>query len=42
MLVQAIFDASEHAYLLGDVPALLLVALVLWILMPKAVQPFSD
>lgn len=35
MLVQAIVDESERANLLGDVPALFLVAIVLWYLMPK-------
>ena len=35
MLVQAIVDETERANLLGDVPALLLVAVVLWYLMPK-------
>lgn len=35
MLVQAIVDVSERPNLVGDVPALFLVAIVLWILMPK-------
>ena len=35
MLVQAILDETERANLIGDVPAVFLVALVLWILMPK-------
>ena len=35
MLVQAIVDESERANLLGDVPALFIVALILWWLMPK-------
>jgi hypothetical protein len=35
MLVQAIVDETERANLLGDIPALLLVAAVLWYLMPK-------
>ena len=35
MLVQAIVDETERANLLGDVPALFLVAFVLWYLMPK-------
>jgi hypothetical protein len=35
MLAQAIVDETERANLLGDVPALFLVALVLWYLMPK-------
>ena len=39
MLVQAIMDDTEKAHLLGDIPALFLVALVLWYLMPKKAQP---
>jgi len=35
MLVQAIVDETERGHLLGDVPALFLVAFVLWFLMPK-------
>lgn len=35
MTVQALGDAHEHGHLIGDVPALLLVAVVLWVLMPK-------
>ena len=35
MFVQAIVDETERANLLGDVPALFLVAIVLWLLMPK-------
>lgn len=35
MLVQAIVDTTDRANLLGDVPALFLVATVLWYLMPK-------
>ena len=38
MLVQALVDETEHANLLGDVPALFLVAFVLWYLMPKETQ----
>lgn len=34
MLVQAIVDEAEHANMLGDIPALFLVAFVLWFLMP--------
>lgn len=36
MLVQAIVDETERVNLLGDVPALFLVAIVLWYLMPKS------
>lgn len=38
MLVQALVDETERANLLGDVPALFLVAIVLWYLMPKREQ----
>ena len=34
MLVQAIADETERANLLGDIPALFLVAFVFWFLMP--------
>lgn len=34
MLVQALRDDMEKANLIGDIPALFLVAIVLWILMP--------
>ena len=32
--VQALNDSREHGHLVGDVPALLLVAFVLWFLSP--------
>ena len=35
MAVQAISDQHEHGHLVGDVPALLLVAAVLWYFLPK-------
>ncbi len=35
MAAQAIYDGNEHGHLIGDVPALLLVATVLWYLMPS-------
>ena len=35
MLAQAVSDDMERGHLLGDVPALLLVAAVLWFLSPK-------
>ena len=35
MLIQGIVDETERANLIGDVPALILVALVLWWLVPK-------
>ena len=36
MLVQALVDKTETTHLLGDVPALFLVAIVLWVLLPKS------
>jgi len=38
MLFQAIEDETERANLLGDIPALFLVAIVLWYLMPSRAQ----
>ncbi|HEY8568191.1 DUF6632 domain-containing protein [Microbulbifer sp.] len=35
MFMQALADETDRANLLGDVPALFLVAAVLWYLMPK-------
>lgn len=35
MLAQAIVDKTERANLIGDIPALFLVAFVLWYLMPR-------
>ncbi len=35
MFVQAIIDETERANLIGDIPALFLVAAILWYLMPK-------
>jgi len=37
MFVQAILDETDRTNLYGDVPALFLVAFVLWYLMPKKV-----
>ena len=37
MAVQAVYDGHELGHLVGDVPALLLVAGVLWFLSPRAV-----
>jgi len=34
MGMQALMDQHEHGHLIGDVPALLLVAIVLWVLRP--------
>jgi len=38
MGVQAIGDTAERGHLLGDVPALILVAVVLAVLMPRSAQ----
>jgi hypothetical protein len=38
MLIQAVLDKTERANLLGDIPALFLVAIVLWYLMPRQSQ----
>ncbi len=35
MLVQAMIDETEKANLMGDIPALFLVAFVLWYFMPR-------
>jgi hypothetical protein len=35
MGTQALHDSREYGHLVGDVPALLLVAAVLWLLSPK-------
>ncbi len=35
MGLQAMYDGHEKGHLVGDVPALLLIALVLWYLSPK-------
>ena len=41
MAVQAVTDPAEHGHLTGDVPALLLVAIVLSVLMPRAAKPLA-
>ncbi len=38
MLAQAMVDGTEKANLIGDIPALFLVAFVLWYLMPRRAQ----
>ena len=38
MLVQALRDETDHANLYGDVPALIVSALILWYLLPKRPQ----
>jgi hypothetical protein len=35
MFIQALEDETERAHLLGDIPAILMMAVVLWILMPN-------
>lgn len=35
MAAQSVYDAHERGHLVGDVPALLLVAVVLWFLFPR-------
>lgn len=39
MAVQSVIDPAERGHLLGDVPALLLVAIVLGLLAPREVMP---
>jgi uncharacterized membrane protein len=39
MAVQAVMDSAERGHLLGDVPALILVAIVLAFLAPREVVP---
>lgn len=39
MLVQALLDSTESANLIGDIPALFLVAIVLGLLMPRKSTP---
>jgi hypothetical protein len=41
MAVEAITDPAEHGHLTGDVPALLFVAIVLAVLMPRAAKPLA-
>ena len=36
MTIHAFLDSSEHGHLLGDVPALFLIALVLGLLVPRS------
>ena len=37
MAAQATGDAHEHGHLVGDVPALVLVAIVLWLVKPRRI-----
>lgn len=39
MVIQAMVDPAEYGHLLGDIPALLLVAIVLAFLAPREVLP---
>jgi ABC-type transport system involved in cytochrome c biogenesis permease subunit len=41
MAVQAIMDSSEHGHLLGDVPALVIVGVVLAALAPRTIRPMK-
>lgn len=36
MLVQALGDDTEKGHLVGDIPALFILAIVFWVLLPKA------
>ena len=38
MAVQSFYDAEERGHLLGDVPALILIAIILAALMPRAAR----
>jgi uncharacterized membrane protein len=42
MAVQAVIDSAERGHLLGDVPALILVAIVLGFLTPREVVPVHE
>jgi hypothetical protein len=42
MSVQVAIDPAEHGHLLGDVPALILVAIVLGFLTPRGVVPVNE
>lgn len=42
MLVQAIADDTERANLIGDIPALFIIAAVLAWLMPRGLLPSQD
>jgi hypothetical protein len=41
MAFQAVMDSSEHGHLFGDVPALVLVGVVLAVLAPKTLRPMK-
>ncbi len=38
MAVQSFYDVNERGHLLGDVPALILIAIILAVLMPRAAR----
>ena len=42
MAVQAMIDPAERGHLLGDVPAMILVAIVLSVLAPREVAPVPE
>ncbi|MGB8701842.1 MAG: DUF6632 domain-containing protein [Thermosynechococcaceae cyanobacterium] len=42
MAVQAVIDPVERGHLLGDVPAMILVAIVLGVLVPSEVAPVHE
>ena len=42
MMIQAIIDETERANLVGDVPALFIVAAILWYLMPGKGEATQD
>jgi uncharacterized membrane protein len=42
MAVQAVIDPAERGHLLGDVPAMILVAIVLGVLTPREVLPVHE
>jgi hypothetical protein len=42
MAVQAVIDPVEHGHLFGDVPALILAAIVLGVLVPREVAPARE
>ena len=37
MFFQAMVDETEHGHFVGDIPALFIMAIVLWVLVPKKV-----
>ena len=41
MAFQAAMDSSEHGHLFGDVPAMVLVGVVLAVLAPKTLRPMK-